>query len=93
MTEKKAAIIERLADRDYSDSMVVVRFLVDGVDEFRYLIDKAFVAEASPYHKKTVRRYFNYIKSCPGRCKKNGVEIEHPYVPEKNNDDDEVSDE
>ena len=87
MAEKSAAIIEQLPGWEYSYTHDVVRFMVDG-DEFRYLIDRAFVAAATPYHQKTVRRYFNYIKSCPGRCRKNGVEI----FASKNNDD-EVSDE
>lgn len=76
MGEKKETIVHLLSGLEYNDSLEIVRFLVDG-DSYRYLIDKAFIAEASDRQKNTPKTYLNYIKTCPGRCRKNGVEIDH----------------
>lgn len=76
VAEKTETVIELLTGWEYSIGLEVVRFMVDG-DEYRYLIDRAFIAEASDRQKNTPKTFLNYIKTCPGRCRKNGVEIDH----------------
>ena len=74
----------------FSDSDDIVVFQVDD-DWYKYLIMRAMLVEAPRKARKTGRGLLNYIKTCPGRCKKNGVEINHLGSLDNNND--EVTDE
>lgn len=83
-TEKKQANIIHLGTVTYDDARDVVSFQVDD-DIYKYLIDGAMLSEASDRSKSTAKTWFNYVKNCPGRCKKNGVEIKHLGVEPKKN--------
>lgn len=78
--------VDYLGTSRYSDAEDLVTFHVDG-DIYRYLIDRAMLSEAPSRSRSTGKTWLNYVKKCPGRCKKNGVEINHLGSLENNNDE------
>ncbi len=72
-TKTKVMMVARYA---HGDGYEVVVFYVDG-DIYKYLIDRAMLAEAPARSKASAKTWLNYIKKCPGKCEKNHVPIAH----------------